>query len=96
MKAKIPSQCPSCDHSLQVTELKCPGCSTRVNGDYSMPIFNYLSPEEQTFILDFFKESGKLNTMAKQHKMSYPTMRNKLDDLINKLKKMENEPDQHD
>lgn len=89
MKAKIPGKCPSCENTLLVTELKCSDCDTRVNGKYSMPLFNYLQPDEQAFILDFFKESGKLNTMAKQHKVSYPTLRNKLDDLINKVKALE-------
>lgn len=96
MKTKIPSHCPSCEQTLQVTGLECQACGTKVNGSYAMPLFNYLSPDEQTFILDFFKESGKLNTMAKNHQVSYPTMRNKLDDLINKIKDLENTFNSHD
>ncbi|MFY0601417.1 MAG: DUF2089 family protein [Cyclobacteriaceae bacterium] len=91
MKKRIPASCPSCDHMLNVTSLECPDCRTTVNGDYKLPLMTSLSQEEQNFILDFFKESGKLNLMAKHLNMSYPTLRNKLDDLIEKIKGLEKE-----
>lgn len=91
MKNKIPASCPSCDHILNVTSLQCPQCTTTVNGNYRLPLIINLSRDEQDFILDFFKESGKLNLMAKQLNVSYPTLRNKLDDLIDKIKVLEEE-----
>lgn len=91
MAKKIPVNCPSCDHLLDVTGLQCPNCDTRVNGHYQLPLLASLSNEDQEFILTFFKESGKLNIMAKQLNVSYPTLRNRLDDLIEKVKRTEKE-----
>ena len=48
-----------------------------------------LSEKEQQFILAFVKSSGSLKDMAKSMGISYPTVRNVLDDLIEKLIKME-------
>jgi len=82
---KLPIICPSCDHTLNVSQMKCPDCSTNVNGDYELPVFLKLSREEQDFILNFFLSSGSIKEMAKQAELSYPTMRNKMDDLIQKI-----------
>jgi hypothetical protein len=41
--------------------------------------------EEQNFILQFFLNSGSLKEMAAQMGNSYPTVRNKLDDIIAKI-----------
>ncbi len=91
MIKKIPVNCPSCEHLLTVTSLQCPNCETMVSGRYQLPLLASLTNEEQEFILNFFKESGKLNTMAKQLNVSYPTLRNRLDDLIEKVKRIEEE-----
>jgi len=60
-----------------------------VVGSFTLPAFVQLSEKEQAFILDFVKSSGSLKDMAKNMGISYPTVRNLLDDLIEKLNKME-------
>ncbi|WP_196069634.1 DUF2089 family protein, partial [Bacteroides thetaiotaomicron] len=47
------------------------------------------SEKEQQFVLDFVKSSGSLKDMAKNIGVSYPTVRNMLDDIIDKLTKMD-------
>ncbi len=86
---KTPILCPSCDSSLSVVKLRCDNCATEVSGHFSLPLLSRLTSEEQLFVLEFFKESGKLNVMAKKLGVSYPTLRNKLDDLIEKVKSFE-------
>ncbi|MBP0612883.1 DUF2089 family protein [Chryseobacterium sp. cx-311] len=85
---KLPIFCPSCEHSLNVSQMKCDYCNTDVNGNYDLPLYLKLSREEQEFILQFFLSSGSIKEMAKQAQLSYPTMRNKMDDLINKIQEM--------
>ncbi|MBV7441268.1 DUF2089 domain-containing protein [Weeksellaceae bacterium TAE3-ERU29] len=85
---KIPIQCPSCDSSLKVSELSCTHCETTIRGNYDMPLYMQLTREEQAFILKFFLSSGSIKEMAKQAELSYPTMRNKMDDLIEKIKNL--------
>ena len=90
MKPKLPIRCPSCEHSLTVSQLTCETCNTQVTGHYPLPTLLTLSEEEQQFILQFFLSSGSFKEMATQMGNSYPTVRNKLDDLIGKIKQSQN------
>jgi len=40
-------------------------------------------------VLDFVKSSGSLNEMAQKLGLSYPTVRNRLDDIIAQLNQFE-------
>lgn len=84
MNLKIPNICPSCESRLKVSELVCDECQTKVSGSFPLPVFMQLSPKEQEFVLQFFLHSGSLKEMAKQVGVSYPTLRNQLDDMIEK------------
>jgi hypothetical protein len=48
--------------------------------------FFYLEPEEQVFIKKFLLASGSLKQLAKEYEVSYPTVRTRLDRLIEKIK----------
>lgn len=85
---KLPVQCPSCDETLSVSKLTCHHCQTEISGDYELPVFLQLTQDEQDFILDFFLNSGSIKEMATKAQLSYPTMRNKMDDLIGKIKEL--------
>jgi hypothetical protein len=93
MNPKLPIHCPACEAALKVAQLLCDSCSTVVSGNYSMPVFLKLQAEEQDFILKFLLNSGSLKEMAKQMNLSYPTIRNKLDDLIEKIKLLQTNED---
>lgn len=88
IKIRLPLQCPACNTSLKVGRLYCEKCQTEVNGAFELPLLARLTKEEQSFILDFVCFSGSLKEMAKKLGISYPTVRNRLDDLIEKLKKI--------
>lgn len=88
---KLPVQCPSCNQQLEVTKLSCDNCHTEVSGRYVLPVYNQLDIDEQEFIIQFLLSSGSLKEMANLLNKSYPTVRNKLDDLILKIKQMRNE-----
>ncbi|WP_069658127.1 DUF2089 family protein [Arcticibacter eurypsychrophilus] len=89
IERKLPDLCPSCSAPLQVTSLGCSTCETTVSGKFPLPILARLAPDEQKFILDFVKSSGSLKLMAQQLGLSYPTVRNLLDDIIVKLQENE-------
>lgn len=94
MIKKLPLKCPSCEHQLQVKQMSCPECATEVSGHYSLPILAQLSPDDQRLIIDFVKASGSLKEMAQNMKLSYPTVRNLLDDTISKIKLLETNENQ--
>ena len=85
----LPCVCPSCQSQLKVKSLKCDVCQTEVSGLYELPALARLSPDDQQFILQFVKCSGSLKDMAKYMNLSYPTVRNLLDDIIERLRKEE-------
>ena len=89
LKKRLPLQCPACESPLRVGRMFCGECGTEVCGDFELPLLARLSEKEQQFILAFEKSSGSLKDMAKSMGISYPTVRNVLDDLIEKLIKME-------
>lgn len=84
--SKLPVKCPSCEQALNVSQLSCLKCDTIISGNYPLPKLMQLPQEDQEFILQFVTHSGSLKKMALQMEISYPTMRNKLDDIIEKLK----------
>ena len=85
----LPNICPSCQSQLKVKSLACDKCLTEVIGLYDLPVLSRLRPDEQDFILQFVKYSGSLKDMAKHLKLSYPTVRNRLDEVIGRLKEEE-------
>ena len=67
--------------------MHCAHCQTSVEGDYEQPVLMRISKEDQEFITDFVLCSGSLKEMAQKMGLSYPTVRNRLDDLISTLKR---------
>jgi hypothetical protein len=88
-KGKLPTICPSCDGKLLIGELSCESCNTKVSGTFEMPAIMKLSKDEMEFAMNFIKSSGSLKTMASQMSLSYPSVRNILDEVIEKLSKAE-------
>jgi hypothetical protein len=83
---KIITQCPSCDSTkLQVTKIECLDCTTQFAGQFSIPALLKLQEDDLQFVLDFVKCSGSLKEMAAKQNISYPTLRNRLNVLIDTL-----------
>jgi len=89
----LPVYCPSCHNELKVKCLKCDHCQTEVSGSYELPLLALLSNDDQQFIVRFMKSSGSLKEMATAMKLSYPTVRNMLNDIIGRISGMETNND---
>jgi hypothetical protein len=89
----LPIHCPSCGDSLLVKRLLCQNCGTEVEGAYPLPALGRLTRHDQEFVLAFVKASGSLKEMSRLLGVSYPTVRNRLDEIIEALKGMEAEPE---
>ena len=90
----LPTTCPACKSQLKVNSLKCEQCETEIQGKYELPKLASLSSDDQAFILNFIKASGSFKEMAKLLRLSYPTVRNRLDEIIERVKLAEN-PDKN-
>lgn len=86
---RIPTLCPACDEQLQIRSLGCPACGTAVTGDFALPPLLRLPHAEQEFVLEFVRNSGSLKEMARKMGISYPTVRNRLDEIIAHLRTAE-------
>jgi len=82
----LPTMCPACNSQLKVKKLHCYKCETEIDGLFTLSLLAKLSPDNQAFILEFIKASGSLKQMAKLLKLSYPTVRNRLDEIIERIK----------
>ncbi len=89
---RLVSQCPSCGGPLQAQRLACPHCDIALEGQFDLGVLSRLTAAEQEFLLAFVKSSGSLKEMARRYGVSYPTVRNRLDELIERLVCLEVEP----
>ncbi|MDQ1301055.1 MAG: hypothetical protein QG637_976 [Chloroflexota bacterium] len=80
-----PSICPICGDKLTVTRLNCPSCDTTLEGRYQFGRLEQLSPEQRAFVELFVRCDGKLNWVAQELKLSYPSVRSRLDEAIRAL-----------
>ena len=76
-----------------MAELACLGCQTRVQGHYRLPPVVRLTPDDQQFIERFVLSSGSLKAMAGELGVSYPTVRNRLNDIIEQIRDHHAEPE---
>ena len=86
---RIPTLCPSCDAVMHVRQIRCGGCDTEIVGDYAFPLITRLNEADQDFIVRFMLASGSLKEMASQLGVSYPTVRNRLDDIITRIRTLQ-------
>ena len=78
-------RCPVCEHKLEVTRLYCRHCDTALEGHFVLGRFYELSPEQLRFVETFVRCQGKLNRVQEDLNLSYPTVRNRLHDVIRGL-----------
>ena len=80
--------CPVCNHSeLTVTRLHCPECDTAYEGHFAAPSnpLVQLSADQVQFILAFIRNEGRFNRLEEELHLSYPTLRNRLGEIIRLL-----------
>jgi hypothetical protein len=74
---------------LAVKRLFCERCGTQVDGEFQLPPLPQLSAEDQGFLLQFLRADASLKELARILRLSYPTVRNRLDAIIEQLKQHE-------
>ena len=56
-----------------------------IEGDFGTPRLARLEPEDQQLIESFLLAGGNLKSLAENLSLSYPTLRKRLDAMINRL-----------
>lgn len=82
---EIISQCPICSKKLKVNKLKCTTCNTVIENEFKLSRFDYLNKEQMQFVETFIRCRGSIKEVEKELGISYPTVRSKLDEVIESL-----------
>ena len=78
-------KCPSCEGNLTVTSLGCPECSISIDGEFALPQILKLTRAQIDFIEVFIKNRGIIREVERELGVSYPTVRARLDEVIQAL-----------
>jgi hypothetical protein len=62
--------------------MHCPACDTSFEGRFSTGRLAFLSDEQLEFITTFVRCEGKINRVEQEFGLSYPTIRNRLHEVI--------------
>lgn len=90
---KLFEHCPACGGPLVITEIQCSHCHLKMQGEFKPGLFSTLSDDQLTFVRAFLRVRGNLSEMEKVLGVSYPTIRNKLDEINQTLERAEALPD---
>lgn len=85
MDYMMPHRCPVCDHEMKISKLTCTYCPTKIEGEFSSCKFCRLPAEQLIFMEAFIKCRGNIKEVEKELGISYPTVRNRLDSVIEAL-----------
>jgi len=84
-KRKIVGRCPACGSDLEVTRLQCFNCDTAIEGRFETCRFCLLSREQKEFVEIFLRSRGNIKEVERELGISYPTVRNRLDQVLRTL-----------
>jgi len=85
MRRRALGRCPVCGEALDVTRLSCPRCETSIEGRFETCKFCQLSNEQKDFVEIFIKSRGNIKEVERELGVSYPTVRGRLDAIIQAL-----------
>ncbi len=81
----LPTKCPLCGGDITVTRIHCRDCDSTIEGRFEAGPFSQLTREQLEFVETFVRCEGKINRMEDEIGLSYPTIRNRLHEIIRAL-----------
>jgi len=85
MPQPLPNKCPLCSGSLEVTEASCLDCGIQLRGHFELAPYRNLDAEQLRFLETFLRCRGVIRDVEAALGISYPTVRGRLDALLNAL-----------
>lgn len=82
----VGNECPYCQSPMAVTQMACGACQVTIAAAFPMSRLAGLPIEHQRFIEMFVLAGGNLKEIAEQVGVSYPTIRSRLDKVIEALR----------
>lgn len=81
----IPTKDPVSGGDFYVSELKCDDSGVTLRGRFDIPRFATLDAEQTLFLETFLRCRGMISSVEKELGISYPTVRSRLDALLEAL-----------
>lgn len=81
----LPTKCPICGGEVTITRFYCRECDSTVEGRFTSGPFSRLTSEQLNFVETFVRHEGKITRMEDELGLSYPTIRNRLHEVIRAL-----------
>jgi hypothetical protein len=85
MAHDVISTCPVCSSELAVTRLHCGSCGTTLEGEFSVGRFGRLNRDQLALLEGFLRSRGNLREMERELGISYPTVRSRVEALVQAL-----------
>lgn len=82
---KLPSRDPVTGGDLYVSELTSEDGSIVIRGKFELPLYSRLDAEQSKLLETFLRCRGMLNSVERELGISYPTVRARLDGLLEAL-----------
>lgn len=82
---KIKPECPVCGKKMIIKEIHCPDCDITVTGNMTVQGDMPLSDKDWQFVHDFIMCEGNLKCLGEKMNLSYPTLKNILQEVKEKL-----------
>jgi hypothetical protein len=79
------TKCPVCTHQLKAVKLTCQNCGTNIENTFDFPKLMHLTRDQLDFVEVFILCRGNIKDVEKELNISYPTVRAKLDQVIEEL-----------
>jgi hypothetical protein len=77
--------CPVCAGELAISRLHCRTCGTTLEGEFGVGRFGKLSREQLALLESFLRSRGNLKEMERALGISYPTVRARVESLVQAL-----------
>jgi hypothetical protein len=81
----LPTTCPICGGEITITRIHCRDCDTTIESRFVPGPFAQLTPEQLVFVETFIRCEGKITRMEDELNLSYPTIRNRLHEVVRAL-----------
>ena len=78
-------ECPDCDKPMKLTAATCTSCGLKLEGEVEVSALGRLPAEEQVFVVAFLRHHGSIRQMERILGISYPTVKNRLRAIVNRL-----------
>jgi hypothetical protein len=77
--------CPVCTGELEISRLHCATCGTTIEGEFGVGRFGRLTREQMALLESFLRSRGNLKEMERALGISYPTVRARVEALVQAL-----------